>query len=67
MKDLWLTYDVLAGAKNFMTILEDCNIDEDKDGNIVVKGGTEVPATLDELKTIAKIFNDAIADIERSK
>lgn len=66
MKDLWLTYDLPEGM-NFMTILEGCEIDEDEDDNTIIKGGTEVPVTLDELKTIAKIFNDAIANIERSK
>lgn len=66
MKDLWLTYDLPEGM-NFMTILEGCEVDEDEDDNTIIKGGTEVPVTLDELKTIAKIFNDAIANIERSK
>lgn len=66
MKDLWLTYDLPEGM-NLMTILEGCEVDEDEDDNTIIKGGTEVPVTLDELKTIAKIFNDAIANIERSK
>jgi hypothetical protein len=66
MKDLWLTYDLPEGM-NFMTILEGCEVDEDEDDNTIIKGGIEVPVTLDELKTIAKIFNDAITNIERSK
>lgn len=68
MKDLWLTYDtppIMGLPSNFMTILENCKIDTNKNGDTIIKGGTEVPVTLAELKTIAKIFNDAISDIEK--
>lgn len=66
MKDLWLTYDVGNETKSFITILENCSVDTNKNGETVIKGGTEVPVTLGELRTIAKIFNDAIDAIERN-
>ena len=66
MKDLWLTYDVGNETKSFITILENCSVDTNKNGETVFKGGTEVPVTLGELRTIAKIFNDAIDAIERN-
>ena len=68
MKDLWLTYDtpqINGLPSNIMTILENCTIETNKDGDTIIKGGTEIPVTLAELKTIAKIFNDAISDIEK--
>lgn len=66
MKDLWLTYDVSDTNKSYITILENCQTDKDKHGNMIIKGGKNVAITLDELKTVAKIFNDAIASIEGS-
>ena len=64
MKDLWLTYDTPIGD-NFMTILEDCEIDESENGDTIIRGGIEVPITLNELKTITKIFTGAIDEIEK--
>ena len=67
MKDLWLTYDVPEGGQNVMSIIENCIIDEDDDGNTVIKGGNEIKPTLGELKKIAQIFNDAVANIEKGE
>jgi len=68
MKELWLTYDIpqIKGFPcNFMTILEDCEIDADKDGNMTIKGGHEVAPDINELKKIAKIFDEAISNLEK--
>ena len=70
MRDLWLTYDTpkIDGVpSNVMSILEDCEVDTDENGNTVIKGGREVLPDIDELKKIAKIFNDAITNLEEDK
>ena len=70
MKDLWLTYDTpeIDGVpSDFMSILEDCEVDVDANGNTVIKGGREVVPNINELKKIAKIFNDAIANLEEEQ
>ena len=42
-------------------------IARDENGNTVIKGGREVLPDIDEVKKIAKIFNDAIANLEEDK
>jgi hypothetical protein len=60
MKDLWLTYDIAEGFPSVITILENCDVDEDKDGNIIIRGGTEVSVTADELNKIIQILKNEV-------
>lgn len=60
MKDLWLTYDIAEGFPSVITILENCDINEDGDNNIIIKGGKEVSVTSDELNKIIQILKDSI-------
>lgn len=60
MKDLWLTYDIAEGFPSAITILENCDVNEDKDGNVIIKGGTEVSVTADELNKIVQILKNEV-------
>lgn len=60
MKDLWLTYDIAENFPCVITILENCDANQDENGNIIIRGGTEVSVTADELNKIIQILKNEV-------